>query len=184
MPDEDFPKEKSPEKAGFILTEWFCLIIIKWLVCGIPRVAQEHAQRHIMKLQGVFADVPYLPAQEASAQQGARLPCPYVHQERPPRAGRPPPSRPQGAQRLSEKGRLLHKRRSVKPAPFLISGEVGPGFSDTRRNVVRFMKPLWMIPTEPYRKDDGRPCKSRTDWGPTGSSTTCTAAERRPPARN
>ena len=33
--------------------------------------------------------VPYLPAQEASAQQGARLPCTYAHQERPSRSGSP-----------------------------------------------------------------------------------------------
>jgi len=58
----------------------------------------------------LFCYVPYFPAQEDPAQQGTRLPCPYVYQERPPRVGRPSPSWPQGAERLRLPGKPIANR--------------------------------------------------------------------------
>ena len=46
--------------------------------------------------------VPYVSAQKASAQQGARFQVSYVHAEWPPCAGRPSSSRPQAADCLIE----------------------------------------------------------------------------------
>ena len=85
--------------------------------CGVKRnpFARRRVVRHsrtAIKIQEVYANVPYLSAQEASALQGARLPQENENRQRPEGAFPPSCQGPRSPDPL--RPRSLHREKIVK----------------------------------------------------------------------